>query len=49
MLFSFLATAYALLCWNSKDEVQWAAFIGGFIGFGCGLIVYLLGHALGLH
>lgn len=49
MLFGFLVTAYALGCRNSRDDVQWQAFIGGFIGFCCGLVIYAFGHAFGLH
>jgi hypothetical protein len=48
MFFGFLATAYALGIGDSRDEVHWKALIGGFIGFGCGLFLYLLSHLLGL-
>lgn len=49
MLFGFFVTAYALSCRHSRDDVEWQAFIGTFIGFGCGLVIYLFGHTFGLH
>jgi hypothetical protein len=40
MVIGFLATAYGLSCGKSREEVQWAAFLGAFIGAGFGLLIY---------
>lgn len=49
MFFGFLTAAYGLGRRDPRDEVHWKALIGGFIGFGCGLIAYVVSHALGLN
>ena len=49
MLFSFLVTAYALGRGAPRDDVQWKAFIGGFIGVGAGFLVWGIGLITGLY
>jgi hypothetical protein len=45
----FLVTAYALSRRESKEDVQWKAFLGGFVGIGLGLMVWVFGLASGLY
>jgi hypothetical protein len=47
-LAGFLVTAYALGQSDSREDVQWKAFLGGSAGFGLGLLVWVIGLAPGL-
>jgi hypothetical protein len=42
ILMGFSATSYGFWLGLPRDEVQWAGFLGAYIGVGLGLIVYLL-------
>jgi hypothetical protein len=45
----FVVTAYALGRRNSREDVQWKAFLGGFAGIGLGLLVWVFGLVSGLY
>jgi len=39
---AFLAAAVAFLRRSSREEVEWEAFRGGFVGSGTGIVIYLV-------
>lgn len=48
-LAGFLVTAYALGRRNSREDVQWKAFLSGSAGFGLGLLVWVFGLVSGIY
>lgn len=46
---SFLWTVYAFWRGVERDEILWAAFVGGFIGLGIGFLLYAIGLITGLY
>jgi hypothetical protein len=49
MVSTFLATAYAFASRASRGDVQWTAFVAGFVGAGFGLFVWTFGLITGLY